>query len=85
MKTAAIETSLIDVLVSVIGERARALSAEDDLDLTSLEVVLLHEELEEKLGIRIPARDVHPDNFRTVARLQRLLGRPSSGESKVEP
>jgi acyl carrier protein len=62
--------------------RVRALLAElgdvpasDDapLELDSLRLVLLVEELEAELGVRVAARDVTPEHFGTISEIAAFL------------
>lgn len=47
----------------------------DALELDSLDVVLIHDAIEEAFGIRLRARDVTPDAFATIANLTRVVER----------
>ncbi len=43
--------------------------------LTSLDVVNLMLGIETEFGIKIPDRDMTPSNFRSIAQIDRLIGR----------
>lgn len=51
---------------------------DEPLQLSSLEVVMLAEALEERFGLRIHAADVKPENFGTLSRLVAFVERSSS-------
>jgi acyl carrier protein len=46
-----------------------------DRGLTSLDMVNLMLAVEDEFGIEIPQREMTPDNFRTIAAIERLVGR----------
>lgn len=68
---------LRDTLLTLLAEAGVSLDAGADdrqpLDLESLEVVLLHDALEQRLGIRIHATEVTPDTFGSLASLEALV------------
>ena len=43
--------------------------------LTSLDIVNLMLGIETEFGIKIPDRDMTPSNFRSIAQIERLIGR----------
>ena len=45
----------------------------DNLNLSSLEVLLLHERIEDELHVRIPAKLVFEDNFSSVSAITNLV------------
>lgn len=46
-----------------------------DSGLTSLDIVNLMLGIETEFGIKIPDRDMTPSNFRSIAQIDRLVGR----------
>ena len=46
-----------------------------DRGLTSLDMVNLMLAVEDEFGIEIPQREMTPDNFRTIAAIERLVSR----------
>jgi acyl carrier protein len=63
-----------DLVRALLAEHGHEPAADDTpLELDSLTVVLLVEALEDRLGRRIPPRDVVPAHFATVARLVAYL------------
>ena len=56
----------------------RPVGNEDSLTesgLTSLDIVNLMLGIETEFGIKIPDRDMTPSNFRSIAQIDRLIGR----------
>jgi acyl carrier protein len=64
-------------LLSEVASRSFSGDRADDapLDLASLDVVILHERIEDDLGIRIPATEVTPEAFDTLGALVALVAR----------
>ena len=48
--------------------------------LTSLDIVNLMLGIETEFGIKIPDRDMTPSNFRSIAQIDRLIGRLMGAE-----
>ncbi len=46
-----------------------------DSGLTSLDIVNLMLSIETEFGVKIPDRDMTPSNFRSIAEIDRLIGR----------
>jgi len=73
--------SQISVLVDELLARKRApagVGFDEDLHdrgLTSLDMVNLMLGVEDTFDIEIPQREMTPDNFRTIAAIERLVGR----------
>jgi acyl carrier protein len=77
---AAMTSQLADIVRQVMPERASPviLAADDDLydaGLTSMAMVKLMLAVEVAFDISIPDDDLHPDNFRTIAAVEALVGR----------
>jgi acyl carrier protein len=70
-------------LLSLVSEVARPLDEaqpdDEPLGLVSLDVVILHERIEDDLGIRIPASEVTPEAFDTLGALVALVARHGGG------
>ena len=62
--TASIRETVLDLLSAHADPPA---DPEAPLELESLSLVLLGEEMEERFGLRVAARDVVPANFGSVA------------------
>jgi acyl carrier protein len=71
----------IAAIVEALLERKKArtgVRTEEDLHdrgLTSLDMVNLMLAVEDEFGIEIPQREMTPDNFRTIAAIERLVSR----------
>lgn len=71
----------IAAIVDALLERKRAavgVGADEDLHargLTSLDMVNLMLAVEDDFDIEIPQHEMTPDNFRTIAAIERLVGR----------
>lgn len=74
-------TDRIMVLVRAILEKraiARAVGRDDDLSacgISSLDTVNLMLAVEAEFELKIPDRDMTPTNFRTMARIEALVGK----------
>jgi acyl carrier protein len=51
--------------------------------LTSLDIVNLMLSIETEFGVKIPDRDMTPSNFRSIAEIDRLLGRLVGTQEKA--
>jgi acyl carrier protein len=77
---AAMTSQLADIVRQVMPERSQPvnLAADDNLydaGLTSMAMVKLMLAVEVAFDISIPDDDLHPDNFRTIAAVEALVGR----------
>jgi acyl carrier protein len=74
-------TDRIMALVRAILEKratARAVGCDDDLSacgISSLDMVNLMLAVEAEFELKIPDRDMTPSNFRTMARIEALVGK----------
>ena len=69
--------ALVDAIL-VRKKAAGGIGADEDLHdrgLTSLDVVNLMLSVEDEFDIEIPQREMTPDNFRSIAAIERLVGR----------
>ena len=70
-------------LVEIMTEIGRPLEgdapADRPLELESIEVVLVHDRLEEAFDIHIPAKQVTPEAFSTLAAIEALVRRIADG------
>lgn len=57
----------------IVAEHHEPADATSSLELDSLEVVLVVEALEDRLGIRIAAKDLLPEHFGSLEALVRLV------------
>jgi acyl carrier protein len=67
--------AIVDTLL-VRKKAATGVRADEDLHdrgLTSLDMVNLMLAVEDEFGIEIPQREMTPDNFRTIAAIERLV------------
>jgi acyl carrier protein len=77
---AAMTSQLAEIVRQVMPERSPplVLAADDDLydaGLTSMAMVKLMLAVEVAFDVSIPDDDLHPDNFRTIAAVEALVGR----------
>jgi acyl carrier protein len=67
--------SLESEVLAVVQAHAGAAALDAPLDLDSLTLVVLVEELEARCGIVVPARDLVPGHFGTAARVVAYVAR----------
>ena len=60
-------------LLSSIGYPLESASPASDLSLSSLEVLLLHESIEDEFGLRVPASAVTEESFASIAAICDLV------------
>jgi len=69
--------AIVDSLLTRKQARSGVGADEDlhDCGLTSLDMVNLMLAVEDAFEVEIPQREMTPDNFRTIAAIERLVGR----------
>ena len=67
--------SLESDVLEVVQAHAGAVAPDAPLDLDSLTLVVLIEELEARCGIQVPARDLVPAHFGTAAQVAAYVAR----------
>ena len=71
-------TRIAAIVGELIGPEFVSLACDADLrehGLTSLGMVNLMLAVEAEFDLTIPKRDLHPDNFRTIAAVEALIGK----------
>ena len=77
---AAMTSRLVEIVRQVMPEKFSAASLAGDTDLydaglTSMAMVKLMLAVEVEFDVSIPDEDLHPDNFRSIAAIEALVGR----------
>ena len=70
-----VRKTLLEVLADIGKPLAIDWPPDRPLELESLEVVLVHEQIETNFELRVPAREVTPEAFATLHSLEALVAR----------
>ena len=70
-----VRRTLLEVLADIGRPLGSDWSPDRPLELESLEVVLVHEQIEAIFDLRVPAREVTPEAFATLQSLEALVAR----------
>jgi acyl carrier protein len=76
-------TRIAAIVDELIGAGQPGAARDTDLrdrGLTSLGMVNVMLAIESEFGLTIPKRDLHPDNFRTIAAIEALVTKLTAGD-----